>query len=342
MATRIFLILLLTGILKNLYAHPPLAQYLRAHMQTLKKHHAEQEALLEKIEKKISRIRARQRHYHNQIKSNQHQLHRLKLEQKKWQHQHHDLKAHLTEVLPELYQNSYGDTPQQQANRVNIILWMQHHQHTLENQDQHLHQLQPIKQRIQKQSQKLSALQQHWQQEEKQLKKEQHKRELALTSLKHALQRTHAQLRKAEHDQQRLNNLAQKLSRKTEKISPPLSFLGTQYSKPLSSMLSKSLDPEPTLHRKGRWYGAPAGTPIHAIAPGRVLFADWMGGFGNVIIIRHRNHAMSIYGHAQTLLVQENQLVTPKTLLGEVGQSGGMSKTGLYLEVRAHPPLSSS
>lgn len=85
---------------------------------------------------------------------------------------------------------------------------------------------------------------------------------------------------------------------------------------------------------KGVMIHAPAGEPVRAIADGRVLFANWLRGYGLVIVLDHGNGYMSLYGHNQTLLPAEGEIVRANETIALVGQSGGREAPALYFEIR--------
>ena len=85
---------------------------------------------------------------------------------------------------------------------------------------------------------------------------------------------------------------------------------------------------------KGILINSASGEPINSINSGQVVFADWLNGFGWVIVIDHGKGFMSLYGHAQTLLKDVGDLVTRGETVALVGQSGGQSSSGLYFEIR--------
>ncbi|MFC0267498.1 murein hydrolase activator EnvC family protein [Kushneria aurantia] len=87
------------------------------------------------------------------------------------------------------------------------------------------------------------------------------------------------------------------------------------------------------LNRNGVMIAASAGTPVHAAAAGQVVFADWMRGFGYLVIIDHGG-VLSLYAHQQRLTVAEGDRVERGAVLGYVGDSGGLSRPALYFEVR--------
>jgi septal ring factor EnvC (AmiA/AmiB activator) len=87
-----------------------------------------------------------------------------------------------------------------------------------------------------------------------------------------------------------------------------------------------------------RWQGvliqAPAGNNVRAIARGRVAFADWLRGYGNLIIIDHGDGYLSLYGHNEALFKQTGEWVEPGDIIGSIGDSGGQKKPALYFEIR--------
>jgi septal ring factor EnvC (AmiA/AmiB activator) len=85
---------------------------------------------------------------------------------------------------------------------------------------------------------------------------------------------------------------------------------------------------------KGLFIKAREGEAIKAVAPGKVVFADWMRGFGNLIIVDHGAGFMSLYANAESLYKQEGEGVKMGESIASVGNSGGISQTGLYFELR--------
>jgi len=87
-----------------------------------------------------------------------------------------------------------------------------------------------------------------------------------------------------------------------------------------------------------RWQGitisSPAGTPVNSVANGKVLYADWLKGFGLVTIIDHGEGYMSVYGRNQALLKNVGDTVGAGETISLVGNSGGQAEPALYFEVR--------
>ena len=85
---------------------------------------------------------------------------------------------------------------------------------------------------------------------------------------------------------------------------------------------------------KGVLINAKEGASVTTIHNGKVVFADWLKGFGWVIVIDHGKGFMSLYGHNQALLKSVGEEVSQGELIALVGQSGGQENPGLYFEIR--------
>ena len=87
-----------------------------------------------------------------------------------------------------------------------------------------------------------------------------------------------------------------------------------------------------------KWSGilvrAPEGRDVTSIFPGTVVFADWLKGFGQLVIIDHGQGYMSLYGRNRNLYKQLGESVEAGERIAQVGQSGGFSESGLYFEIR--------
>ncbi len=85
---------------------------------------------------------------------------------------------------------------------------------------------------------------------------------------------------------------------------------------------------------KGLFMLAPASQPVNAVASGRVIYADWLRGFGNLLIIDHGSGYMSLYGNNETLYKQVGDELLGGDTVAAVGNSGGNQNYGLYFELR--------
>jgi septal ring factor EnvC (AmiA/AmiB activator) len=85
---------------------------------------------------------------------------------------------------------------------------------------------------------------------------------------------------------------------------------------------------------KGLFIRSASGEEVRAVAAGRVVFAEWMRGFGNLMIIDHGQSYLTIYGNNEALLKQVGDSVGTGDAVATVGNSGGNPDSGLYFEIR--------
>ena len=108
-----------------------------------------------------------------------------------------------------------------------------------------------------------------------------------------------------------------------------------QYQKPVSGSTLYSFGS--TQAGEARWKGmviaAPRGTPVRAIAGGRVILAGQLNGYGYMVIVKHGDSDLSLYGFNQAVFVQAGQLVSAGQTIAQVGDSGEVSRPALYFGI---------
>ena len=85
---------------------------------------------------------------------------------------------------------------------------------------------------------------------------------------------------------------------------------------------------------QGVTFFADEGATVTAIYPGKVVFSDWLRGYGLLLIIDHGQGFMSLYAHNQSLFKRKGQMVGQNEQIASVGHSGGIKQNGLYFEIR--------
>ena len=184
---------------------------------------------------------------------------------------------------------------------------------------------------------------------------------------KHVLERVSAQIRdqrrqikSLERDESRLTRLIEEVSRviadEAKKTRKPgrrndqvpeagnTDALGTAFAKlkgrlrlPIKGELASrfgSLRSDGGPSWKGLFIRSPAGQEVRAVAGGRVVFADWMRGFGNLLILDHGLGYLTIYGNNESVLKQIGDTVRVGDAVATTGSSGGGAESGLYFEIR--------
>lgn len=166
-------------------------------------------------------------------------------------------------------------------------------------------------------------------------------RQQALAQLTARLGDREEELEKLREDEARLERLLSDMDKALSDI--PANPAGT----PFGQLAGQLPWPVPGSTRVGfgarregnlRWNGvlmdAEAGTPVRAIHPGRVVFSDWLRGYGLITIVDHGDRYLSLYGHNQSLLRDVGDWVAIGDVLALAGDSGGREKTGIYFELR--------
>lgn len=170
-------------------------------------------------------------------------------------------------------------------------------------------------------------------------------RNAALAALKEEIQEHNLSL-------DRLNSQQRELRELVDALQQVLADIPEQPSDRKSFRELKGRLPWPTegkiLNRFGRqrspgigsikWHGvlirAKPNQEVHAVWRGRVAFADWMRGYGLLVIIDHGKEYMSLYGHNQSLYRSVGDWVEKGEMIARVGDTGGQDSVGLYFELR--------
>jgi septal ring factor EnvC (AmiA/AmiB activator) len=85
---------------------------------------------------------------------------------------------------------------------------------------------------------------------------------------------------------------------------------------------------------QGVTFFADEGAEVTAVYPGKVVFSDWLRGYGLLLIVDHGNGFMTLYAHNQSLFKNKGQWVSQNEHIANVGHSGGIKQNGLYFEIR--------
>ena len=186
------------------------------------------------------------------------------------------------------------------------------------------------------------------------LEKEKLTHQQVLASVSRQISQQRREIGTLQRNERRLTRLVEKLAKILSEKKPPPKL--SNYQLPDSS-----LDANPFQQLKGKlslpvkgelanrfgsprtdsgltWKGlfilSPSGQEVRAISAGQVVFADWLRGFGNLIILDHGAGYMSLYGNNETLYKQVGDYIHGGDTIATVGNSGGNIESGLYFEMR--------
>ncbi|WP_284295409.1 murein hydrolase activator EnvC family protein [Thalassotalea loyana] len=190
----------------------------------------------------------------------------------------------------------------------------------------------------QAESEKLQALKATQLDQQSALKQQKSKRSESIKELNKSIESDGDKLKRLQREEESLvAALAEleKLSRKAAELNG-LSKLKKKLTWPVKGRHLNRFGTKKQgyLKWKGVMIATPVGRTVSTIHSGTVLFADWLKGYGLVIVIDHGDGYMSLYGHNQTLLRNVGDRVEPGEPISLAGQSGGRAESGLYFEIR--------
>jgi septal ring factor EnvC (AmiA/AmiB activator) len=206
----------------------------------------------------------------------------------------------------------------------------------------------------------LSLIQSEQDKQRKKLLAQQETKKKLVTQLAKQIGQQRSELSRLQRNERQLTQLIERLAKqrqaaakKTERPSstaprnstvPDASFAGTSFPQlkgklqlPVRGELSGRFG-APRQDSGSPWRGlfirTAAAQEVRAIASGRVVFADWLRGFGNLIIVDHGSGYMSLYGNNESLFKRTGEEIHAGDVIASTGNSGGNPETGLYFEIR--------
>jgi len=217
-----------------------------------------------------------------------------------------------------------------------------------------LDELSDLTQAVQAESARLQKLEKEESGQKKALEKQKRARKKVLSKASSDIALQRNQISKLKRDEQRLTALIKKLAAEAEKRrqqarlknqSLPDASANNSAFRKLKGKLRLPVIGELTnrfgrprkdsgLSWKGLFIAAKEGGVVKAIAPGQVVYADWLRGFGNLLILDHGSGYMSLYGNNESLFRQVGDRLGAGETIASVGNSGGNPDSGLYFELR--------
>jgi murein hydrolase activator len=166
-------------------------------------------------------------------------------------------------------------------------------------------------------------------------------REDSLAGLDQRIQSRQEELDQARRDAAELSALLDELALALADIPPELEVpsimeLRGQLPHPVEGPLRRRFGDSrgAELTWNGWLISADEGTDVRAVGHGRVAYADWLRGYGLILIVDHGDEIMSLYAHNEALLRDVGDWVRPGDVIASVGNSGGATEVGLYFELR--------
>jgi septal ring factor EnvC (AmiA/AmiB activator) len=199
-------------------------------------------------------------------------------------------------------------------------------------------QMDKLTHQTQKKSQEIKSLQDDESSQRQLLVQDRRDRQKTLRKISVRLKQQNREIGRLQRNENRLSQLVEKLPRIFNKPgTPPFEALKGELLLPVRGRISNKFGvhrPDGTALWKGWFLRAREGQKVRAVAAGRVVFADWLRGYGNLLIIDHGKGYMSLYGDNETLYKQVGDTLQRGDVIATVGNSGGHEHYGLYFELR--------
>ena len=212
------------------------------------------------------------------------------------------------------------------------------------------------------QQQQLEDIERREQESRNQLLMQKKERQETLTQLADRIGNQRREIDNLKRDEQRMTRLIEGLARLASQQKKPRAKVGADET---TSPVIASPPPSQTMQDFNQWRGklklpvkgkiggrfgqarreggatwrgmfirAAEGSEVKAVAAGKVVFADWLRGFGNLLIVDHGDDFLSVYGNNESLLAAVGRPVAAHEIVATVGNSGGNPESGLYFELR--------
>lgn len=217
--------------------------------------------------------------------------------------------------------------------------------------------LEALIQTSRRKKEEITAIQAEYLDQRKRLEQEKTKQQNLLARVSGQISKQQQEIDKLKKDENRLTSLIDEINKTITQKTPstpnralinnklpdasaataPFSTLKGKLNLPVRGKLANTFGGQRSgkqLTWKGLFIQSTEGSEVKAISTGKVVFADWLRGFGNLIILDHGNSYMSLYGNNATLHKQVGDTIRGGETIATVGNSSGNLDSGLYFELR--------
>jgi len=311
-------------------------------ISVIRRKQAELKSEQQKLDQELQRLTSEYRQTKNELTAQQDQLNVL-FYQQYTRNQHNDLLA--------LF--NLKDSSQSMRDRYylqQLALARSDHINAVQSS---LGKLRTLAETIHQQKTAIDSIQEEFATQSKKLKLAKQKHIATLDQASREIRQQHNQIKLLEQDEKRIARLLTKISAALERekndgiiynnrlptstdTSTNFKSLKGRLSLPVQGKLTNRFGHPRTgkLTWKGLFISTSVGSDVKAIAGGRIVFSDWLRGFGNLMIIEHNQGYMSLYGNNEVLLKRIGDTVNSGDTIALVGSSGGNPDPGLYFELR--------
>ena len=306
---------------------------------------------LELVERQSAKINRKIRLLRKKIANNEKQLENLVNRQQQLEKRIMDQRSAIAEQIRAAYKTGSEEPVKLLLNQENpqrIARIFKYYEYLLEARSQKIQQFKITIDKLEKTIAEINDIkinlansQKELQADLKVLLKTTKKRQQMLNSIESQLLTGEQQLSNLQRQRKELERLIDRVQRAAEKVAPAKDYPSFAASKgkliwPVKGRLTQGFK-----SKRGnylRWEGwlinTQAGTVVQAVHHGRVVFSNYLRGFGLLVIVDHGDGFMSLYAHNQELLRETGDWVQSGEIVSRAGNTGGLNKPALYFEIR--------
>lgn len=307
---------------------------------------------LRKSDEDVSKISQQVERLRQSLKEERARLKKLQGEQKTLRQQQGQQQTVLNDIIranyrlgqqPQLQVILNQEDPGQLARNLKYLSYLsQAHQEQIQQYRSTLTRLGTVETDLKQQHEKLKKELASFKDEQTKLRKKRDQQRASAKTLQNKINSSGQSLARMKQDRQQLIELLGRVEEvflpyERDKESRPFSKLRGKLPAPIQRK-AKKLFGQRLTNRKQTWQGwlypATEGTDIYAIHHGRVVFSDWLRGYGLLTIIDHGQGYMTLYARNQALLRSPGDWVETGDVIARVGRSGGYEEDALYFEIR--------
>ena len=306
---------------------------------------------LQQIELQAAKVNRSLRQLHQKIKQREKQLSELNQQQQQLEMHIVDQRYAIAEQIRSVYKAGSEEPVKLLLNQENpqkIARIFKYYEYLLEARSKKIHQfkdtidkLETTITTINKIKIELANSKKELESDRAALTKTTKKRQKLLDKLKNKLSTGEQRLVNLKEQRSQLEKLINTVQRAVKKVAPATDYPSFASSKgkliwPVKGRLAHSFNSQRGNYLK--WQGwlinTQASTPVQAVHHGRVVFSNYLRGFGLLVIVDHGDGYMSLYAHNQELLRETGDWVQSGEIVSRAGNTGGLKNPALYFEIR--------
>ena len=298
-----------------------------------------------KISEQVERLRESLKEEQARLKKLQGEQTQLRQQQSQQQHTLNDVirAAYRLGQQPQLQVMLNQQDPSELARNMKYLSYLSRaHQDQIQAYRKTLGQLDAVETQLKQTQTTLQRELESFREQQRILRETRQKQQNTANDLKHKIANSGQDLERMKQDRQRLIDLLGRveevfLSYERDKESRPFTQLKGKLPAPIAAR-PKRLFGGKMENQKQSWQGwlfpANEGSDVRAVHHGRVVFSDWLRGYGLLTILDHGHGYMSLYARNQALLRSPGEWVEAGDIIARVGRSGGYDEDALYFEIR--------